>query len=263
MPPLRLLSLVLCHPPSPFPGWDYYWVGPRGAGPAPLHLLSLSTHERLLLLVVRVGESMNVSLFVLNIEHKLVVPLRASSKTRLRLERLRMTTSCRLELGCRLLSTLRVLDGEDHDESSGRSRELESCHRIRWKIENRNGNDEGNDGGGDDKGDCWQDGVVLDLVQDAAPYRELRGPVLDTAPLRYPLILFKTLLHPPRLQSSDYAKWLVIVAEGGPQPGTPSNSSLRAPGVRGPPPCPGPESHIGVGLGRCCSAVGSAPTTRR
>ena len=46
---------------------------------------------------------------------------------------------------------------------------------------------------------------MLNVVQDAAPDGELRRPVTDTATLKRGLVIFKAVLHQPRLQTPKWA----------------------------------------------------------
>jgi len=54
---------------------------------------------------------------------------------------------------------------------------------------------------------------VLDLVKDAAPYRELRRPVTDPAPLRVQLAILEAALHSPRLQRSGIVEIRLTVLD--------------------------------------------------
>ena len=54
---------------------------------------------------------------------------------------------------------------------------------------------------GDHECDRWENGVVLNLVQDSAPHRELRCSVTDPAMLKRRLVILKAAaLDQPRLQ---------------------------------------------------------------
>ena len=74
-----------------------------------------------------------------------------------------------------------------------------------WKVKYCDCNHERNNGDRGNKCDRREDGVVLDLVQDAAPYRELRRPVTNPAPLGVHLAILEAAFHSPRLQRSGTA----------------------------------------------------------